>query len=126
MDIISTINNSITIVSRLREISKNLTEAEFKNLLADLSNELADAKLQMANLKEEIVKLRDENATLRARASGPKQKPIGTQWGCYKFEGEDGLFCTGCFDSQGKKIRTNRVNSNFRACPVCKASIGSG
>lgn len=42
MDIISSVRQSITLVQRLREISKNITEAEFKNLLADLSSELAD------------------------------------------------------------------------------------
>ena len=61
MDLLSTINHSISLVGRLREISKNITEAEFKNVLADLSNELADAKLQIASLKEENATLRQEN-----------------------------------------------------------------
>ncbi|TAK83988.1 MAG: hypothetical protein EPO20_16145 [Betaproteobacteria bacterium] len=125
MDIISTINNSISIVSRLREISKNISEAEFKNLLADLSNELADAKLQMAELKEDVAKLKSENMALKASRPEAKEKPIGTQWGCYKFANDDGLYCTGCYDSKGMKSRTNRVNSRFRSCPVCKTSIGS-
>ena len=50
MDILATLNHSISLVSRLREISKNLSEAEFKNLLADLSSELADAKIKIAEL----------------------------------------------------------------------------
>lgn len=52
MDIISTVNNSITLVKRLRVISKNISDAEFSNLLADLSLELAGVKLESASLKE--------------------------------------------------------------------------
>jgi hypothetical protein len=44
MDPLTTIDHAITLARRLREISKNMAEAEFKNVLADLSNELADAK----------------------------------------------------------------------------------
>jgi hypothetical protein len=53
-DIITGINNAIALVTRLREVSKNISEVEFKNLLADLSGELADAKLQIAELKERL------------------------------------------------------------------------
>lgn len=124
MDIISNLNNSISIVSRLIEISKNISEAEFKNLLADLSLELADAKLELANLKEELALLKQKNAELERAKPENKQKPT-LLWGCYKFEGEEGLFCTACYDTKGLKSQTNRVSSNFRSCPVCKATIGT-
>ncbi len=124
MDVISTINNSITIVSRLREISKNVSEAEFRNLLADLSNELADAKLQIASLKEQLAKLSEENAALKATSPEKKEKPSGVQWGCYLFENDQGLYCTACYDSKGKKSLATRLNSKFRQCPVCKALLG--
>jgi hypothetical protein len=113
MDIISSISNSITLVHRLREISKNISEAEFKNLLADLSSELADVKLEAATLKEKVAVLQEENRLLKAVAPDKEDKPIGTKWGCYQFKNDDGLYCTGCWDSQRKKIRTNRVNSRF-------------
>ena len=58
MDIISSINNSIAILKRLKEISDNVKEAEIRNVIADLSNELADVKLAAADLKEQIVVLR--------------------------------------------------------------------
>jgi len=124
MDIVSTINNSISIVSRLRDISKNLSEAEFKNLLADLSNELADAKLQIADLKSQLANQTEELRALKVASPENKQKPT-IQWGCYKFEGEEGLFCSACYDSKGKKSLTNRLNIKSRSCPVCKAVIGS-
>ena len=125
MDVIATINNSISLVSRLREISKNLSEAELKNLLADLSLELADAKILIAELKTELAAKSAEIASLKTKDPTTRQRPSGTQWGCYKFEGEEGLFCTGCYDSKGLKSMTNRLSTRFRSCPVCKATIGS-
>lgn len=124
MDIVSTINNSISIVSRLRDISKNLSEAEFKNLLADLSNELADAKLQIADLKTQLANQTEELQALKVASPESKQKPT-IKWGCYKFEGDENLYCSACYDSKGKKSLTNRLNTKSRSCPVCKAVIGS-
>ncbi len=125
MDIFSAISNALTLVQRLREISKNISESEFKNLLADLSSELADVKLEAATLKGKIAVLQEENRLLKDITPDKEDKPIGTKWGCYQFINDDGLYCTGCWDSQRKKIRTNRVNSRFRSCPVCKATIGA-
>jgi regulator of replication initiation timing len=124
-DVLAVINHSISLVSRLREISKNIQQAEIKNLLADLSNELADAKMQVASLKERVAELTEENRGLKAVRSESKEKPT-IQWGCYKFEGDEGLYCTGCYDSKGMKSLTHRRNSRFRYCPVCKTVIGSG
>ena len=123
VDIISSINNSISIVKRLCEISKNISEAEFRNLLADLSNELADTKLQMASLKEQLAQCTEENRALKSARPEEKEKPL-VQWGCYRFKNGDGLYCTACYDTQGKKIRTTRLSSKFRQCPVCKAMLG--
>ena len=124
MDIIATINHSISLVGRLREISKNISEAEFKNVLADLSSELADAKLQIAELKSQLAVQAEEIRNLKAAQPKNKQKPT-IQWGCYKFEGEEGLYCTACYDSAGKKSLTNRLSSTRRSCAVCQAVIGT-
>lgn len=124
-DILVGINNAIMIVGRLREVSKHISEVEFNNLLAALSGELADAKLQIADLKEKLAIQAQEIQSLRRADPGRKQKPSGVKWGCYQFEGEEGLFCTGCYDSKGLKSLTNRVNSQSRSCPVCRAVIGS-
>lgn len=57
---LSSVTTAITLASRLREIGKNIEDAEFKNLLADLSIELADAKLKIADLISENAKLKVE------------------------------------------------------------------
>lgn len=59
-DLISSVTNAVVLATRLREISKNIENAEFKNLLADLSLELADAKLNIADLVAENAKLKEQ------------------------------------------------------------------
>lgn len=126
MDLVSGVSNSIALVKRLREVSKNIAVAEFKNVLADLSNELADLKLEAASMKEELAALQEENALLKQVAAPVNEKPTGTKWGCYQFESEEGLFCSACWDSKRKKSRTTRFNAKFRICPVCKSTLGTG
>ncbi|MHC4136111.1 MAG: hypothetical protein ACYS0K_14115 [Planctomycetota bacterium] len=126
MDLVSAIGNAISLVQRLREISKKIAEAEFKSLLADLANKLADAKLEAASLKECLAELQEENRVLREVSPDPSEKPTGTKWGCYVFEGDDGLYCPACWDSKRQKSRTTRVTREFRHCPVCNAPIGTG
>jgi hypothetical protein len=126
MDIISTISTSISLAKRLREISKHIEDAEFKNVLADLSNELGDIKLEAAALKERIASLQEENALLKRTVSSSDEAPSGRKWGCYQFKGDDGLYCPACWDSKRKKSSTTRVSANFRHCPVCNAPIGAG
>jgi hypothetical protein len=122
MDVLAIVDRSIASIKRLREISKNVSEAEFRNLLADLSNDLADAKIKIAELKERWADQAEEIRQLK-RASKPKPS---VKWGCYKFEGDDKLYCTACYDSESRKSVTNRLNTKFRQCPVCKAQVGAG
>jgi hypothetical protein len=60
MEIVSSVTNAITLVSRLKKISENIRDAEFKNLLADLSLQLADAKMKMASLIHENAELHEK------------------------------------------------------------------
>lgn len=120
MDIISTINNSIEILSKLRSVSENIREAEIKNAIADLSLELADVKLAAAELKEEIVRLKEENSELKSQKA-PREVP-DLKSGCYYFDGDSTrLYCTACYDSKGAKILTAQGPGGYRICGVCKA-----
>lgn len=84
IEAIAAIDHSITLVRRLRDISKNIEAAEFKNLLADLQNELADAKLHIAVLKEQLAAQTEEINALKRAQPAEKEKPIGTLYGCYR------------------------------------------
>lgn len=70
-DILSTVSTAISLATRLREIGKNIENAEFKNLLADLSLELADAKLKIVYVVSENALLKEKLEELTS-ASGEK------------------------------------------------------
>lgn len=113
-DIISTVSTAITIASRLRDISKNIEDAEFKNLLADLNLELADAKLKISELVIENAELKEKIHSLTS-ASGErcpkcnnrtfeiistKPHPIFGELGAKEREYK----CSGCGFSESKFI----------------------
>ena len=58
-DLISIVSTAISLATRLREIGKNIQDAEFKNLLADLSLELAAAKLKISDLISENAEMKE-------------------------------------------------------------------
>lgn len=125
MDVISGIQSALEITGRLRELSKKLQDAEFSILLANLTSELADAKLEAANCKFEITRLTEENQKLNDRLNNKESVKPKFVDGGYKFPDNDGLYCTGCFDSKQQKILLGEVPSHFthfgqRRCPVCK------
>ena len=98
-------------------------------LLADLQGDLADAKLEVVNLKTELTELKDENRRLKERLDakeGSKPEHID---GTYVFEGDDGHYCTACFDTTQRKIRLKSETGHFSVfgkwqCPSCKEFFG--
>jgi len=126
-DTITTISLAISSAKRLRDISKNIGAAEFKNVLANLLSELADAKVEMAALKNQLAEQAEEIRLLKAADPAERERPLGVKWGCYEFVGEgEKLYCTACYDLKGVKILVTRLDSEFRQCPVCKALMGAG
>jgi hypothetical protein len=57
-ELIDAFSNAISLTKRLREISENIKEAEFRNIVADLSIELAEAKMKVADLISENADLK--------------------------------------------------------------------
>lgn len=45
------------------------------------------------------------------------------QWGCYKFEGIQGLYCPVCYEEKGLKIPASRLQGGHYKCPRCKAEL---
>ncbi|WP_018233694.1 hypothetical protein [Thioalkalivibrio thiocyanodenitrificans] len=129
VDVVASVQNALDILGKLRTLAKKIENAEFSMLLADLSSELADAKLEVSELKTKLASANEEKhklaALLASRASG---KPTLHE-GVYQFEGEEGLFCTACFDTQEKKVRVTALTGPFKTfgkweCPSCKAVYG--
>lgn len=54
----------------------------------------------------------------------PGNLPTPTlKWGCYKFEGKEGLYCPACYETSGKTIPVPRLTGGHYKCPVCKAEL---
>ncbi len=45
------------------------------------------------------------------------------KWGCYKFEGIEGLYCPVCYEEKGQKIPASRLLGGRYKCPKCKAEL---
>ncbi len=121
-DLISTASTAIQLVTRLRDINKNIANAEFSNALADLSIELANLKIQVADLLEENDKLK------RQLAKNNDTEIIFKDFAYYTTSG-DGPFCPACYDSFKKTIRLTKQTGAFtafgsHACPVCRETFG--
>lgn len=107
MSSIDPIERALTASAQLRDLTSNTDDARVSAAVNDLLAALSVAKTR----------------GLRPRP-GPLV-PSGRKWGCYQFEEDDALYCTGCWDSKREKSTTNRVNSRQRSCPVCRALIGT-
>lgn len=122
--VVATIATAAANVKSIYEASKTSANAELKQMIADLSMQLVDASLRMAELKHKVIRLQQENADLKAKSEMPTPKML---WGCYKFQGMEGLYCPKCFENSGKMHRTARAeNGRFYRCSVCGAMHSTG
>jgi hypothetical protein len=123
-DLVSSIQLSIEIVKKLRDLNDKLKDADFKMLLADLQGELADAKLEVVALKEKMADLLTKNADLTSKLEARTSEQPEPMDGGYKL-GDKGPYCIACFEKEGKKIllpRAQSLHAHFGQyfCPVCK------
>lgn len=105
-------------LKHLQEISSSMKHVELKSTIAQLANDLVDTQMQLANLKQEMLSLEEENQRLKGKEA--KERPM-IKWGCYEFYGDDNLYCTACWDRDGRKSVVSRKDSKRRYCPVCQA-----
>jgi len=89
VEIISSISNAISLVSKLKKVSENIRDAEFKNLLADLSLELAEAKMKMASLIGENADLQEKTRRLESVEGEPCPKCRKRGWHIEKSDPDE-------------------------------------
>lgn len=123
-DIISTASAALQLVGRLREINKNIANAEFSNALADLAIELAELKIKLAAVVE-------ENDSLKRQLSSRQAESLRFEGFAYYSSSGEGPFCPGCYDTGRKSIRLTRQSPPFdvfgsHSCPACKEHFGEG
>jgi hypothetical protein len=88
-------------------ISNDKVRSELKGRMAELMDTVLNVRQQMLDLQQKYMEVLDENRRLK-EAVAPKEK-YTVKFGCYQFEGDDGMYCTACYDSKNKKIRASRV-----------------
>lgn len=97
IDTLKTLGTALTSIKAITDVAAPITNAklrqEMNGKIAELQGTLLTARQQMLEMQEKYVQVLQENKKLRDVAATPKAKPR-TKWGCYKFDGEDGLFCT--------------------------------
>jgi len=127
-DFMSAMTTAISLAGRLREISKNIGDAEFKNILADLSLELADAKLAMADIQFKALDKDKEIAALKEKLKN-KTKTVGFLGARY-YVGENGEptgspFCPTCYAKEHElyPLTNWNNNENTNKCGVCKNTV---
>lgn len=121
-DLIAAASTAIHLVGRLREISKNVENAEFSNALADLAIELSELKIKVASLLE-------ENDQLKRQLEQRKAIVLEFKDFAYYSGSGDGPFCPGCYDGAMKTIRLTKLTDGFtvfgsHSCPACKETFG--
>lgn len=107
----------MSLIENIKSIAKTVSDAgnhELYQKLDEVSKEIYELSLENMQLKEELMILKqkqDENAVKVFKD------------GAYYF-GDDGPYCTNCYDDLGKKIRVHEEDDNmgtiYNACPKCK------
>lgn len=113
------VNNAISLSKRLSEIAKKVNNAEITSIAADLMLELAETKMALANAKAEQQELIYEVSELKK-----EKKKIFVHGNLFfKFEEDsDELFCTWCFENEGKLLHLVTAGDN-RGCLNCDIKL---
>ena len=131
MDIVSNLSTAIDIAKKLRALDRKVSEADFKMLLADLTNELGDAKLEAGNLKNDLAEATSRIRELEDAAARKDVEEPEIDEGAYVFGDKTRHYCTGCYDTKGRKVLLTEQTAAFKvfgkwACPACKQTAGAG
>ena len=122
MDLFAPINHSQALLEQLSlAIDKN-NKSEIKIVISSLTCHLEQIKTNTSTLQQQITQLSKNQSNAMKAAPIIIAKPE-LKSGCYIFSGEKGFFCPRCYDNDGNKVATTRLNSKQRICPACRASL---
>lgn len=122
---ISSISSAIDIAKSIKEANSSIESATLKMDLAKLMDSLADSRFTIAEIKNLIIE-KDEQIDLAEKKLKyliSNEKPEYKN-GMYRFERDEGNYCTRCWDDGFKKFRVTRVAtpSNTVQCLQCKST----
>src|SRR5689334_11454273 len=102
-DTLKTFGTALGSIKTIADIAATISNAklrqEMNGKIAELQGTLIAARQQMLEMQERYEVVLKENKQLKEAAVVPKVKPR-MKWGCYQFDGEEGLFCTACYDTK--------------------------
>jgi regulator of replication initiation timing len=126
---VRTVTTGIDALKKLTDLAVKSQNIELQEGILGLRSQLLEIKESLLEAKEQNFDLREENKELKQKIleleTQTEEKTIVKE-GVYYAESGDGPFCTGCFDSNKKKIRVSTLSDGFEAlgkyqCPTCKA-----
>ncbi|CSC91434.1 Uncharacterised protein [Vibrio cholerae] len=128
-DVIGSIGQAIGLAKRLREISKNIEDAEFTNVLADLNRELATTKLALADVIEQNAQLKMEVNELK-NSQGSNIGDLEFRGFAYFKNNNDGPFCSACYETKNQQVRLSKTTGMRQSlgdfkCPSCNQTYSS-
>lgn len=128
-DLLTGFNATLVSLKALTQVATSVATVELRieltSKIADLQSDILAARQQMLEMQQRYEELLKENQRLTDHAARHLAKKPPLQWGCYKFDGEEGLFCSGCYDSKGERNQTSRIDARKRQCQVCRVVIYS-
>lgn len=124
MGMASSFDEATELLARLRALAAEGEWAELDARITELGETLAAARLEADRLQERMATLETENRTLKQAGAG-SDEPVEVKNGCYRFDGDDALYCPLCWDNKRHRARTTRISSRQRVCATCRSPISA-
>lgn len=78
---------------------------------------------RMLELQTQVVALNEENLALKERLTTQEQLSFRDN---FYWRGDDGPFCSSCWDDKAKLVRIHKTPGYVPVCPNCKTRVPSG
>ena len=125
-DPLGTLDAVLAGLHTLIEISEDIPD---ESVRTRISGAVTGLRAAVLTVREQILHQQGqhegETAKLRQTidaASPRRDRTPRTKFGCYQFDDAEGLFCSACYDRQGRKVRTIPRAGNTLVCPNCRAA----
>ena len=119
-----------TLISYADEIKDIGKHGEFMRVIGQLKSDLAEAQDRLSEKIREANELGEQVNTLKKDVESLKNPDtkLFIRNGLYYGSDNDGPFCTGCYDNNGKRNRLTELSDTFSVmgthrCPVCKSYL---
>ncbi|SEP08464.1 hypothetical protein [Aquisalimonas asiatica] len=124
MATVSSLDEAVELLAQLHGLAVDGERAALDARITELGAKLDAARREADQLQERIASLESENRTLKQAAAG-SDEPVEVKNGCYRFDGDDALYCPLCWDNKRHKARTTRISSRQRVCGTCRSPVSA-